>query len=281
MGQNLQQLKKRINTAKSIAQMTKAMEMIAASKIKKAQSSVEKSRPYEEKIRYVVQKILADSDLAQIRNIFVGKASGTGKHLFFIISPDKGLCGGLLTNLLKKAAHTISKGDIVVTVGKKAEILAAREGYDVAASFAFGTNFPDYDSIYPMINLATRYYVGGEVQSVELIYARFKNALSQEIIQETLMPIALDEDFKNSNDHYLFEPSSAEVLEQIIPYYIEVEFFNALINAYASEQAARMMAMGAAKENAFEISDNLTGIYNKSRQEKITSEILDLANGQI
>ncbi|MCL2388870.1 MAG: ATP synthase F1 subunit gamma [Elusimicrobia bacterium] len=291
MAQSLQQLKARINSSNGIAKITKAMEAIAASKIKTARKSVEKTRAYEEKIRYVVQKILADTDIAKLRNTFLEDRleflneqkpdASAPKKLFFIISPDKGLCGGLVSNIVKKAAELVTENDYVVCIGKKIEKASAKMGHNIIASFPMGTGYPEYNSIYPMINLAVSYYVSVQVASVVLIYAPFKNAFVQEVTAQTLMPITPDENFKNSHHRYLFEPSPLAVLERILPYYIEVEFFNALKNAHASEQAARVAAMSAAKDNALEISQTLTTAYNKIRQEKITNEILDLASAQI
>ena len=278
MAQNLQQLKKRIKTSQSIAQITKAMEMIAASKIRKAQTSVEKHNPYAKKITYMVQKILTDKDLTDVIEKFSKKREG--KKLVYVISPDKGLAGGLVVNLIKKLNEYISEGDFVVAIGKKAVSNVAKYNYNMLASFNMGTTFPKYEDIYPMIDIAKKFYLSGEVASVSLIYTEFKNMLVQDAVVEEIFPIKQDENFGDTGIDYIFEPSAMQVLTDILPYYLEVEFYSALMNAYASEQASRMTAMKNAKENANEISASLTNIYNRSRQEKITSELLDLANGQ-
>ena len=131
-----------------------------------------------------------------------------------------------------------------------------------------------------MIDIAKKFYLAGEVTSVVLVYTEFKNMLVQEPVIEEIFPIKQDKDFVDIGIDYIFEPSSDQVLKDILPYYLEVVFYSALMNAYASEQAARMTAMKNAKENANEITLSLTNIYNRSRQEKITNELLDLANGQ-
>lgn len=278
MAQNLQQLKKRIKTSQSIAQITKAMEMIAASKIRKAQATVEKHNPYAKKIMYMVQKVLTDKDLHEGIEL-LAKERVEKKKLIYVISPDKGLAGGLVVNLLKKLASYAAKDDYIVAIGKKATLNVAKH-YNVLASFDMGTSLPEYESIYPMIDIVEKFYVSGEVGAVSIIYTEFRNMLVQEPMIEEILPVKPDKDFVDTGIDYIFEPSAAQVLKDLIPFYFEVEFYSALVNAYASEQAARMTAMKNAKENANEIAASLTNIYNKSRQEKITSEILDLANGQ-
>lgn len=280
MAENLQQVKKRIKTADSIAQITKAMEMIAASKIKKAQNAVEKNRAYADRVKFIVQKILAENNDIALNSSFVSLDKNVKRKLVYVISSDKGLCGGLLANVFRQVLNTVSKDDYVVTIGKKAQNFCIKNGFDVKASFNMGSKFPEFSDIYPMLKILQNYYNAKEISSVEVIYTYFKNRLVQESVSKVLAPIKRDENFVNKGDH-IFEPSSKEVLNGLIPYYFEVVFYDMLMNAYASEQAARMSAMSNANENAKEISASLTIVYNKSRQEKITNEILDLANGQI
>ena len=280
MAENLQQVKKRIKTADSIAQITKAMEMIAASKIKKAQSAFEKNKPYADRVKFIVQKILAENSDLALNSSFIGLNSNASRKLVFVISSDKGLCGGLLANIYKQVYTNVTKDDYVVTIGKKAQNFCIKNGYNVKASFNMGSSFPKYESIFPMLKIMQNLYETKEISAVDVIYTNFKNRLVQEAVTKVLAPIERDEKFVNKGDH-VFEPSSKEVLDHLIPYYFEALFYNMLMNAYASEQAARMSAMSNANENAKEISASLTIVYNKSRQEKITNEILDLANGQI
>ena len=280
MAENLQQVKKRIKTADSIAQITKAMEMIAASKIKKAQSAVEKNKPYADRVKFIVQKILAENTDLALGSSFIGLNKSSNRKLVFVISRDKGLCGGLLANIYKQVYTNVTKDDYVVTIGKKAQNFCIKNGYNVKASFNMGSSFPKYESIFPMLRIMQNLYEKKEISAVDVIYTNFKNRLVQEAVTKVLAPIERDEKFVNKGDH-VFEPSSKEVLNHLIPYYFEALFYNMLMNAYASEQAARMSAMSNANENAKEISASLTIVYNKSRQEKITNEILDLANGQI
>ncbi|MDR0485426.1 MAG: ATP synthase F1 subunit gamma [Elusimicrobiota bacterium] len=278
MAQNLQQIKKRIKTSKNIFQIAKAMEMIAASKIRKAQIAVERYNPFADRIMKIVNKILDDKDFSEDIEKFAKKRAG--KKMVFIISPDKGLCGGLVVNLLKKASSCIEPEDYVVSIGKKASGGALKAGYNILASFNAGTSFPKYEDIFPMINIASKFYNSGDITSVLIVYSEFKNKLVQTASIREVLPIQRDENYIDNGIDYIMEPSGRQVLADLIPYYLEVEFYNAFMNSYASEQAARMAAMRNAKDNADEISASLTNIYNRSRQEKITNEILDLANGQ-
>ena len=280
MAENLQQVKKRIRSSNSIAKIARAMEMIAASKIKKAQSAVEKNKPYADRVKFIVQKILAENSDTALSSSFVGLDKNVKKKLVYVISGDKGLCGGLLANIYRQVYTKVTKDDYVVTIGKKAQTFCIKNGYNVKASFNMGTSFPKYEMIFPILKIMQNLYEAKEISSVEVIYTHFKNRLVQESVTKVLAPIERDEHFVNKGEH-IFEPSSKEVLDSLIPLYFEAIFYNMLMNAYASEQAARMSAMSNANENAKEIAASLTIIYNKSRQEKITNEILDLANGQI
>jgi F-type H+-transporting ATPase subunit gamma len=279
MTQNLQQLKKKIKTSNSIAQITKAMEMISASKIRKVQDSVEKHNPYSRKIKSIVQRIITDRNLySKEMEKFLRESDG--KRLVYIVSSDKGLAGGLVINLLKTVSTYLRNDDYIVVIGKKASSDVIRHGYNILASFEMGTKFPSYKDIYPTMDIAKKFYISGEVTKMSVIYTEFKNILVQKPVVEEIFPIKPDREFKEVVTDYLFEPSPFEVLKDLLPFYFEIEFYNAIMNAYASEQAARMMTMKNAKDNAKDISASLTNIYNKSRQEKITNELLDLANVQ-
>jgi F-type H+-transporting ATPase subunit gamma len=279
VAQNLQQLKKRIKTSDNIAKIAKAMEMIAASKIRKAQASVEKHNPYAKKIKHMVQKILTEKSFQEKAEKFSKEKNG--KKLVYIISPDKGLCGGLVVDIFKKVVSYVRADDYIIVIGRKAANNIARYDYNVLASFDMGTSFPKYDDVYPIMDIAKKFYLSDEVTKISVIYTEFKNIIMQKSIVEEVFPVKFDKkNFKENEINYIFEPNSKGILKDLLPYYLETEFYNALMNAYASEQAARMIAMKNAKDNANEISDYLTNIYNKSRQEKITNEILDLANGR-
>jgi len=282
MAQNLQILKRRIKTAKNIAQIAKAMEMIAASKIKRAQGAVTSNKPYASAITTQTQKLLSNIDRKKFSHPYL-KSTDSEKKLLIILAPDKGLSGSLITNMGRKLFDMDLKNSYIVTMSKKMERLAIKTEGELIASFPFGTGLPSYGAVYPLIKLVEEYYVSGKVGFVELFYPEFDSIFSQKPHLTQLLPIAYpeNEEKENTESPYLFEPSLTEILEALLPHYIEVALYSALIESHTSEQAARMVAMQNAKNNALDIADSLKLAYNKSRQEKITNELLDLTNGQV
>ncbi|MFH1368895.1 MAG: ATP synthase F1 subunit gamma [Elusimicrobiota bacterium] len=282
MSQNLQSLKKRIKTAQNISQIARAMEMIAASKIKKAQAAAQNNKPYSDKITEVLDRMLSSSRAEDIEHPYMAKNVNTQNRLLIAFSPDRGLAGSIVTNLCRKLLEFGSGNLTVVTVGNKIERFASRMGYEIPASFPFGGKFPHYTSVYPLMNIIQRSYLGKQVSEVHLLYTEFRSFFSQSPVAVKVLPIEPPKQAaENQVLPYKFEPGLQYILNELIPYYLEIKLFNALIQAYTSEQAARMIAMGNAKENALDIGESLTLTYNKTRQERITNEILDLANAKI
>jgi F-type H+-transporting ATPase subunit gamma len=277
MAENLQVLKKRIKTSLNIAQIAKAMEMIAASKIKRAQAAVEKNRPYSERITETVRRIMAQGDLSDFDHP-APRTNTPGKKLLIVFSPDKGLCGGLPGNVFRALAGAVTPDTVLVTVGKKAAKFSARLGNPVAASFSMGTSFPSYGMILPVMEIINQQFPEN-VSQVAILYTEFKSMLSQTPVVYPLLPVTVPAGGEPGDTPYIFEPSPAAVLRDLLPRYVEAKLYSAFIQAFTSEQAARMVAMKNAKDNATDISYHLTNRYNRSRQERITNEILDLANG--
>lgn len=283
MAENLQILKNRIKSASNISKIAKAMEMISASKIKKAQDAVENNRPYSEKITEIVEKALASVDLESFSHEYL-KINNSNKKLLVAISPDKGLCGSLPTNLTKKLSELIDKDTLIITIGKKIAKFASKSGGQLIASFPMGTALPQYSNIFPIIDLINQYFMGGKVGSVAIVLTEFKSIFLQVPHVTQLLPlipaIGQTNIEKIEPTGYSFEPNINVVLQELLPYFIEVKLYYYLIHAFTSEQAARMIAMQNAKNNALDIADFLTLTYNKARQAKITNELLDLANVQ-
>lgn len=280
MAENLQSLKQRIKTAKNISQIAKAMEMIAASKIKRAQTAVVNNKPYAEKIISQTKSLIASLDEGKLTHPYLQK-NDSDKKLTIVLSPDKGLCGGLVTNLLKKSFQAVNQDTYLIAYGKKIERAGAKLPSELIAAFSGGTSLPRFSAVYPLIELINEYYSNGKVGSVEIVYTEFKSLLSQAPIVQTLLPLTFEQTDENIvKSDYIFEPSAGILLSSLLPYYLEISLYTSLLEAYTSEQAARMMAMQNAKNNANDIADALTLSYNKSRQEKITNELLDLNNGQ-
>ncbi|MDR0401545.1 MAG: ATP synthase F1 subunit gamma [Endomicrobium sp.] len=277
MGQNLQQLKRRIKISNNVSKIANVMEMIAMSKIHKAQELVEAHNPYLKKIEYITYRTVLEKKILKTNKKTIKEKCN--KKLVYIISADKGLCGNLIANILKKIISYTNYNDYIVTIGKKIASNTIMRNYNVIASFNIGSCVPKYDNIYPIIDIAKKIYLSNKITKISIIYTKFKNILIQEPYVNEVFPIKNCEILKKEDRiNYIFEPSIKLIFEDLISCYLESIFFNSLINSYASEQAARIIAMKNAKDNANEISTYLTNIYNKYRQEKITNEILDIAN---
>jgi len=286
MPANLQLLNRRIKTSKNIAQIAKAMETISASKIKKAQDAASGNKPYAEKILDLASKAMSQTGKKKFRHKYIDLPQNK-KKLFIIITPDKGLCGGLNTNLYKKILEVDNKNAIYITLGKKAQKFASKIEGQLYASFPLGGSLPSYTAIIQIKTLLDELISKKEISEANLLYAEFESILIQHPMTTKLLPLKLEKIGTNvteknvqENDDAIFEPDAESFLLDLLPQYIETQIYKALIQAYTSEQAARMMAMQNAKNNAFDIADYLTLVYNKSRQERITNEILDLTNSQ-
>lgn len=283
---NLQLLKRRIKTSQNIAQIAKAMETISASKIKKAQDAATNNKPYAEKILDLASKAMSQIGNIKFKHKYIDLQRGK-KNLYIIITPDKGLCGGLNTNLYKKMMEIDSSSAMFITLGKKAEKFASKLEGEIHASFPFGGSIPSYATIIQIKALLDEMLAKKQISEAYLLYAEFSSILSQKPITSKLLPLTLEkieieitEEKVQENDDAIFEPNAQAFLLELLPQYVETQIYNALLQAHTSEQAARMMAMQNAKNNAFDIADYLTLLYNKSRQERITNEILDLTNSQ-
>lgn len=282
MAANLQLLHRRIKTAQNISQIAKAMEMIAASKIKRAQASLLNHKPYAEKITSLTQELMLRVPKKKFTHPYI-TGNNSSKRLLIVVTPDKGLCGSLITNLLRRFLEEDAKNTLLVTIGKKGETAAVRTGYNLIASFPMGTRFPSYGAVYPIITLINEHYMRNSVSKVEILYSEFLSLFNQQALLTPLLPIPTSQNV-DREDFYtrdvIFEPSPDIILSSLLPHYLEVSVYHILIQSFSAEQAARMIAMQNAKNNALDIVDYLTLEYNKTRQGQITSEILDLANGQ-
>lgn len=276
MAQNLQLLKRRIKTSKNIAQIAKALEMIAASKIKKAQGASQSNKPYADRISEVTARVLSSIDRKKFSHPYLNLPTNDSK-LMIVISPDRGLCGSLNTNIYKKLIELDSSKIKVVTVGKKAGLFASKLSFELSASFPMGSTLPDYSLVYELKNLIDQSIKESKISSVDILYADFVSLFTQTPTVKSLLPLSFGE-VTEEDDTSIFEPNKEGLLEELLPYYLEIQLYNSLIQAFTSEQAAQMVAMQNAKNNAYDIAEYLNLVYNKSRQERITNEILDLAN---
>lgn len=272
-------LKRRIQAARSVSKATRAMQMIAASNLKKAQDATLSTRPYVEKLEELTRNIVSRVDTATFTHPYMSTVSQTGKTLFIALGPDKGLCGGLVTNLLKEyfRYQKEHKDSAYIAIGKKIEGKAAAFSDNVVATFRMGTTTPTFDAIYPILQLIDEYYLGGKVDSVQVLYTRFNSFFSQVPTISRLLPVEIPVGVSEEKTaDYVFEPSSAEILPSLLKHHLEMSLYHMLLESFVSEQASRMIAMQNATENANDIIDGFMLEYNKTRQAKITSELLDI-----
>ena len=280
------QLTRRIKTAQYISKTTKAMQMIAASKLKKAQDAALTSRPYVEKLLTVTKRLTNGVEKSQLP-AYMKERKQNGKTLFVVIAPDKGLCGGLVTNIARELLRQSKSDDIFLTVGKKIESPVARMTKNLVASFDFGTTLPKYDVVYPITKIIDEQFLSGKVDKVIIISSHFVNMFIQKPELTNLlpiMPIIVNQEGKKTEEKFefqLFEPDLETILPDLLKRYMEMGIYQEMLESYLSEQSARMISMQNATNNAKDIIEDLKLEYNKTRQAGITSQILDITGGMV
>lgn len=279
---NAVQLKRRIKTAQNVSKTTKAMQMIAASKLKKAQSATLASRPYVQEIQTLVKRLT--QHIAQDKkHPLMQQKSDTGKTLYIVISPDKGLCGALVTNLKREYLRLSKESALMITVGKKLEQFAAHLQSEVIATYHMGSTLPRFSFVYDIAPIIEDYFLQGKVDKVAILTTNFQSIFTQKTEITQLLPITeftTEENQKTfSADTITYEPSVDAMLPALLKRYLEMVLYQHLLEGYLSEQGARMISMQNATNNAKDMIRELTLQYNKARQEKITSEILDISSG--
>lgn len=256
------------------------MQMIAASKLKKAQNAATSGKPYVEKLTSIVQNIAGKLEKETSHEYI--KGNNSSKSLLIVISPDKGLCGGMITNLTREFIKNSAKNEEItyLNIGKKLEGQIARLKKEVIASFTFGTTTPTFDMVYPISRLIDEYYLSGKVGIVKILSTKFTSIFTQKPNISTVLPIEIPptEEVTKQKDFYVFEPNANSIMPSLLKHYVEMTMYQNLLESFVSEQAARMIAMQNATTNAKEIIGELKLEYNKTRQARITSEILDITN---
>lgn len=278
---NIIALKRRINAARNVSKTTKAMQMIAASKLKRAQNAVAASKPYVTKISEIMDSIMTGAQ-ENYNHPYLRNKNNTGKTLLLVMSPDKGLCGSLIANLLKEfMRYQIDAPETsYVVMGKKLEGQVIQFNNEIVASFPFGATLPTFDKIYPLLQIIDKYYSGGLVDSVKILNPEYVNLFTQKPRVMTLLPFTIDDEILDKSgeedEFFLFEPNKKSLLDSLMRHYLEMNLYHQMIESFVSEQAARMMSMQNATTNANDIIEDLQLEYNKTRQAKITSELLDI-----
>ncbi len=273
-------IRRRINSSRNIKQITRAMQFVAASKLKRAQDATLSARPYADKL---------DEVLADLAVVLGGEEHPllarreTGKRLIVLITTDRGLAGALNTNTIRFAAQAITghEGDLtVVTVGRKGRDAMRRARVPIDAHFEGYGDRPAFADVLPLARLITDDYLAETYNRVDIVYSRFLSTLSQKPSMDELLPISPPDDTEGiPGNQFLFEPNPATVLRQLLPRYVATRLFQAVLESKASEESSRMVAMKNATENAEELIEDLTLAYNKVRQSNITREMIEIASG--
>jgi F-type H+-transporting ATPase subunit gamma len=276
-------LRRRIKSAKNIAQITKAMELVAASKMKKAQAAALSGKLYAQKIYEMVIRSSSGVDMS-IHPYLTKLNTLTGRRLVILISTNKGLCGGLNSNLFRFYIRTFPNVTAIdtITIGKKGAETVVRLGGKLLADFSTP---PFIGSVPALTELFTKEYLLGHYDGVDIISNEFKSALQQHPKLKTLLPLTIasidTEQVASQAQESLIEPSKQELFNALLPHYIENQLRDAILQSEASEHSARMVAMRNATDNALSLIDELTLVYNKERQAKITFEIADLVTARL
>ncbi len=284
---SLKEVRNRIASVKSTQQITSAMKMVAASKLRKAQTGILTLRPYAQKQQLLLQKLSAGADVELPGGL--SDKRETNRTLFVAFSSNRGLCGAFNSNVIKKTMNSVNEVNLlnkgseaaIITIGRKATEFFERSELKPVASF---------DSVYDDLTVSnaadiadklTEMFIQGKYDKIVLIYHQFKNAVVQKLITEQFLPVEPDStDIKgNAVSDYIFEPSRDEILISLVPRILRTQLYKALLDSWASEQGARMTAMSQATDNASELLNELKLTYNKARQAAITNEILEIVSG--
>lgn len=286
---NLKEVRIRIASVKSTQQITSAMKMVAASKLRRAQNAILKMRPYAAKLKDILQNLSASLDSGD-DNVYTQKRIPE-KVLVVVITSNRGLCGAFNTNILRTAVQRIQQdyasqmksGNVsLLTIGRKSTEFFSKRGYKVISSHDSVFDSLTYENVSAIASSVMTAFANKEFDRVDIVYNQFKNAVVQRVTVEQFLPIeepAESTDGSNSNTDYIFLPSKEEIVSELIPKSLKIQFYKSVLDSYASEHGARMTAMHQATDNAGDLIKELNLAYNKARQASITKEILEIVSG--
>ncbi|MEE9465416.1 MAG: ATP synthase F1 subunit gamma [Candidatus Neomarinimicrobiota bacterium] len=278
---SLKNIRRRIGSVKSIQQVTKAMKMVAAAKLRRAQNNMLNARPYANRIKQVLANLLPQIDRQLLPALQV--RAEIKRSLVVVVTSDRGMAAGFNSNIIKTAQNLIDELDRdtvdMLCIGKKGQGYFAKRGYNVVASYVDFWSELDYNHAMTIGRDLKSRYVDGSVDQVWVVFNQFVNVLRQEVRQERLLPLVVPEEAAPDTGEVLFEPSMAAVVDSLVPRHLNIQVWRYLLESFSSEQAARMTAMENATNNAGDVIDRLQLQYNKARQAGITSELLDIVGG--
>lgn len=283
----LKEVRERIKSVKSTQQITKAMKLVSASKLKKATGQIVQMRPYAEKLQEVMTNILASTDLSEM-SLGFNESRPVQNVLIIVFTSDRGLCGGFNSNLLKTTRRIISekysglspKDITILPVGKKAFDAFKRSSYTVVDEYYGLFQNLSFENASKIAQFAVNGFLAKDYDKIDVIYSKFKNAAVQEFTAEEFLPIAkATAGSQHKAQDYIFEPSKVTLLAELLPKILKTTFYRYSLDSHASEHGARMVAMDSATNNASDLIRKLEIEYNKARQAAITNQIMEIVGG--
>ncbi|MCD4698473.1 MAG: ATP synthase F1 subunit gamma [Bacteroidales bacterium] len=288
---NLKEVRTRIASVKSTQQITSAMKMVAASRLRKAQNAIIQMRPYAAKLMEILQNLSASLNARDDGSVF-SQQREPGKVLIVPVSSNRGLCGAFNANVIKITEEIIrekynqqySNGDLsFLTIGRKVSEYFGKREYNILESHDDIFDNLNFENVNKISESVMELFAGKKFDRVEIIYNQFKNAATQRLVSEQFLPVEPVKDADGTGEaekaDFIFEPSKEEIVGDLIPKSLKVQFYKALLDSYAAEHGARMTAMHLATDNAQELLKDLNLTYNKARQAAITKEILEIVSG--
>ena len=279
---NLKEIRSRIKSVGSTMQITSAMKMVSAAKLKRAQDAIVKMRPYANKLTELLENLSASLDSSD--GGVYAKNRPIKKVLLVTITSNRGLCGGFNAYIIKKAKSLINEeysnvNINILSIGKKSSEHFDKNGFNVVSKHDALFGDLTFDNVAKVAEVIMEQFVAGNYDKVILVYNQFKNAATQLIMAENFLPVQATKNEEAASGDYIFEPTKQEIVEQLIPKSLKTQLFKAILDSHAAEHGARMTAMHKATDNAGELKKELTLTYNKARQAAITAEILEIVGG--
>jgi F-type H+-transporting ATPase subunit gamma len=278
----LKQIRRRIGTVRNIGQITRAMKMVAAARLRRAQENMMKARPYTFRLKEAIEQLVLRTGSEDHPLLAKRKEK---KVLLFIITSDRGLCGSFNTNISKKAENYIRKNELkheefsISVIGKKGRDYFRRRKYNILREYMEVLHAPSLDKITTIGEEIISDFIDGDLDAVYLVYNEFKSSVQQQVIMEKLLPLHVGKSEYAERTEFLYEPSKEKILNTILPLYIKILIYHAVLESLAAEMGARMTSMESATNNAVQLIQSLTLQYNKARQAAITKELMEIIGG--
>ncbi len=287
---NLKAIRVRLSSVKSTRQITSAMKMVAAAKLRKAQDAIVQLRPYADKLNEIQAGLSAALRDTETENIYAERKKGSGKVLLVVVTSNKGLCGAFNANVLRETRRIMSekygdlvkRGDLaVITVGKKAHDSLRKLKCNIIADHSDLYTGLTFDRVAALADRLMQHYVTKEYDTIEIVYNQFRNAAIQNLTDEVYLPVTMNVSggAAAAPADYIYEPDQVSIVSELIPKTLRIKLYRALLDSFAAEHGARMTAMHQATDNATDLIRDLTLQYNKARQASITNQLLEVVSG--